>query len=124
MFASRSVIAFAAGLTAACATVESVDGARYSMASADFRDYAESVFRRQNLALSDIAFALDSTDPGSADRRRLESAEEALLEACALLNEMAVRRRDGLQSGFGGRLQAGRSVPACERAVVQASALL
>jgi hypothetical protein len=117
-----------AALTTACAGIESVDGKRYSMASADFRSYAEAVFRRQNLVMSEIAFALDSETLTADERTRIEAAEDGLFEACALLNEIAVRRRDSQRNadsgGLDGRLRAGRSVPECERAVVAAETLL
>lgn len=116
--------ALAALLAAGCASVTAVDGQRYGVGSEAFRVYAEQVFRAQNLALSELAFALDDASLGAAALAGLDAAEARLIAACGALNELAVRRRDDRRPGFGQSLEAARSVPECERAVAAADAAL
>ena len=109
----------------ACASVQSLDGTRYRVASAAFRDYVEQVFRAQNQIADELAFALEDLSPQRSDQaRRLEVAEEELLQACSGLNELAVSRRDRDRPGSRQSLKAARSAPDCERAVQQAASLL
>ena len=93
--------------------------------SAAYREYSEQVFRLQNRVASDLAFALDASDSG--DRLaydRLEQVDEALYEACALLNEVAVRRRDGRGRRLFADAKAARTAPECERAASAALGVL
>ncbi len=104
-------------MSGGCATIESADGSSMRMGSQAFREYSEQVFRLQNRIASDIAFALD--DPARLDAAQiegLEDADTALFEACALLNEVAIRRRDGGDGGIFSGIKAARSVPECESA--------
>lgn len=110
---------------AGCAAVTTADGSRLPVASDRFAAYAERVFREQNRVATELAFALEDT-PGadSTQFAALESAEEALLTACAGLNEVAAARRDGESPGVRRGLRAARQAPVCERATVEAAAVL
>lgn len=116
----RGWTVFATLLLAGCASVTALDGRRYAVTSEPFRAYAERVFRAQNAALSELAFALDEPGLARDDQDRLEAVESGLIAACGPLNEMAVRRRDEQSGGVGQSLRAARSVPDCERAVAAA----
>ena len=97
------------------------DGERLRLASADFRQYVERVFREQNRVADELAFALEA--PG-AERGELGGAEQRLLEACAGVNELATARRDGRSLGVRRSTASARSVPACERAASDAARLI
>jgi hypothetical protein len=109
-------VGVAAAFLGACASVTSVDGTRLRMGSDAFAAYVESVFRAQNTVATELAFALDEADPGTERFERLETVETELIAACAGLNELAVRRRDGRAAGGLRGAGAARSAPACERA--------
>ncbi|HEX6996639.1 MAG TPA: hypothetical protein VF322_00760 [Gammaproteobacteria bacterium] len=110
---------------AGCATVTTASGERLEVASDEFRDYAERVFREQNRVATDLAFAIeDAQTRGSDAPEALLRAEERLLEACAGLNELAARRRDQRRVGARRGLAAARQAPECEAAARDAAALL
>jgi hypothetical protein len=104
----------------ACAVVSTADGQRLRMTSPEFRAYVERVFREQNRVADEIAFALEE-GPSQGDRL---AAEQRLLEACALVNELATARRDDRRLGAGDSARAARTVPACEDATRSVAALL
>ena len=103
-----------------CAAVQTVDGERLKPTSPEFRAYVERVFREQNRVADELAFALDAVPP----RAGLAAAEQELIEACALVNELATARRDQRRLGLRRSAAGARSVPACERATEAAVALL
>jgi hypothetical protein len=114
--------ALAAGLVG-CA-VTAADGRRLALGSDEFRAYAEEVFREQNRVATDLAFALEDADAGGAVPAALAGAEDALLEACARLNELATLRRDGENVGARRGARNARSVPGCEAATRAAQGAL
>ena len=115
----------AAALLAGCAAVTTADGTRLGFGSDEFRAYVERVFREQNKTASDLAFALDdATAGGGAAPRSLADAEDALLRACAGLNELATSRRDAQHLGLHRSAAAARGAPDCERAMRSAQAAL
>ena len=117
-------LAAAAAFLAACA-VTTADGTRLGLTSSEFRAYVERVFRDQNRVASDLAFALDdATASGGAAPPKLMAAEDALLEACAGVNELATSRRDQRDLGVRKSASAARSAPDCERAARAARAAL
>jgi len=125
MPALRAVFALAVPLLAACAAVTTADGRRVAFGSSEFRSYVEAVFREQNRAASDLAFAIeDATGPDGAEPPELAAAEDALLGACAGLNELATARRDEQRLGLRQSADAARKAPACERATLAAQAAL
>jgi hypothetical protein len=124
----RSILAVpfaaAAACLAACA-VTTADGTRLGLASSEFRAYVERVFRDQNKVASDLAFALDdATASGGPAPPELVAAEDALLEACAGVNELATSRRDQEDLGVRKSANAARSAPNCERATRAAQTAL
>jgi hypothetical protein len=111
-------------LLAACA-VTTADGTRLGLTSAEFRAYVERVFRDQNKVASDLAFALDdATASGGSAPPELTAAEDALLQACAGVNQLATSRRDQEDLGVRKSASAARSAPDCERATRAAQAAL
>jgi hypothetical protein len=112
-------------LTAGCATVTTAGGEDLRISSDRFAAYAERVFREQNRVASMLAFALvDVEDEDGPAARALSAAEDDLLDACAGLNEVAARRRDGERPGVLRGLRAARGAPDCERATAAAAAVL
>ena len=120
----RALPIAAAALLAACA-VTTADGTRLGLASDEFRAYVERVFRDPNKVASELAFALDdATAAGGTEPRELATAEEALLSACAGINELATSRRDEQHVGMRRGAAAARGAPDCERATRAAQAAL
>ncbi len=109
-------------LLGGCASVEVQypDGHRTRMSKAQFKAYAERVFRHQN---STVDRLISINERGELDARLL-SAEEAMEEACrpliALVSAKAERRALALSD----KLEMPRAAPACERAVAALDALL
>ena len=89
------------------------DGQRLRLASPEFREYVERVFREQNRVADAAAFALEAS---GAQRAELAAADQDLLVACAGVNELATARRDQRGLGMRGNVRAARTVPHCERA--------
>jgi len=117
-------MAAAAALPVACA-VTTADGTRLGLTSTEFRAYVERVFRDQNKVASDLAFALDdATASGGSAPPELAAAEDALLEACSGVNELATSRRDQADLGVRKSASAARRAPDCERATRAAQAAL
>lgn len=118
------VLAAAAAFLIACA-VTTADGTRLGLTSSEFRAYVERVFRDQNKVASDLAFALDdATASGGSAPPELSAADDALLKACAGLNELATSRRDQADLGVRKSASAARSAPECERATQAAQMAL
>ena len=109
---------------AACTGVTTAGGQRLALTSEEFASYMEEVFREQNELLTEIAFVFDRDDVSDIDRGALEAAEESLLAACELLNDVAAARRDGQDPGRISESRAARGAPSCERAALQARAVL
>lgn len=105
---------------AGCAGVRTLDGQRLALTSPEFRAYVERVFREQNRLADELAFAAEGGEGGAS----LESAEQALLEACSGVNELATSRRDDARLGLRRSAAAARSVPQCEAASRAAAAAL
>jgi hypothetical protein len=103
-----------------CAAVTTADGERLNLTSPEFRSYVERVFREQNRLADELAFAAEDGEGGAA----IAAAEDALLEACAGVNELATSRRDEQRLGIKRSAAAARSVPQCETASRAASAAL
>ena len=112
------------GLLGGCAAVATVGGERLRVGSDAFADYVESVFRRQNALATELAFAMEREHFDSPHYVELESAELAMLEACAGLNEIAAGRQSRRETGRLRALRAARRAPDCERAALAAEALL
>jgi hypothetical protein len=104
-----------------CVSVTTADGQRLALTSTAFASYVERVFREQNRIADALAFALEGEAAGGAE---LIEAEQALLTACAGVNELATARRDGDSLGLKRSAANARSVPTCERAAQAAARLL
>lgn len=120
------VLPAALAALAGCATVTTADGERMAVSSPEFRDYVEAVFRAQNSVASELAFALEDAPvpPVEPADVALAAAETRLLEECARLNEIAVRRRDDERAGVRRGLAAAREAPRCEAATRAAEGVL
>jgi len=117
-------LAAAAALPVACA-VTTADGTRLGLTSSEFRAYVERVFRDQNKVASDLELALDdATASGGSAPPELAAAEDALLEACSGVNELATSRRDQADLGVRKSASAARRAPDCERATRAAQTAL
>jgi hypothetical protein len=123
--ASMSIVRFVAPWALlsilGCAAVPTADGERLRLASDEFRDYVERVFREQNRVADALAFALEA--PGG-ERDALAAAEQRLLESCAAVNELATARRDQQRLGMRRNLNAARTIPECEEAARAAAVSL
>lgn len=113
MLARHAGLLAAALILSGCAAVSTADGQRLPLTSAEFRAYVERVFREQNRLTDELAFALEDAVAPATD---LAAAEQALLEACAGVNELATARRDDRRLGMRRSTAAARSVPGCEQA--------
>jgi hypothetical protein len=120
MMGTRAPLLAATLALQGCAAVSTAAGEQLSLRSPEFRAYVERVFREQNGVADELAFALEAAPA----RPEASAAEQALLEACAGVNELATSRRDERQLGLQQRLAAARSAPDCERATLSAAALL
>jgi hypothetical protein len=121
MLVSRVSAAVAVAIAlSGCAAVTTADGERLALTSPEFRTYVERVFREQNRLADEIAFAVEDGKAGTA----IAAAEDALLEACAGVNELATSRRDEQRLGIKRSAAAARSVPQCEAASRAAVAAL
>jgi hypothetical protein len=103
---------------AGCATVRTAAGEPLRLGSDEFRAYVEHVFREQNRVGDEVAFALEAR----SSNVELAAAEQALLAACAGVNELATARRDQRRLGLRASVRAARSVASCERAARDAEA--
>jgi hypothetical protein len=106
--------------------VTTAEGERLRVASPEYRDYVEAVFRAQNRVASELAFALEDAPipPVEPSDRALAAAESRVLAACERLNEVAARRRDEERAGLRRGIAAAREAPRCEAATRAAEAVL
>lgn len=121
MSALRLWAVLAMGMLPGCAAVTTADAERLRLTSSEFRGYVERVFREQNRVADELAFALEGeAEPPPA----LAAAEQALLEGCAGVNELATAQRDSRTLGLRRSAALARGVPECERAARAAAAVL
>jgi hypothetical protein len=121
VFPTRALLLAATLGLVGCAVVVTAEGERLALTSPEFRAYVERVFREQNRVASELGFALEDA---AAPRAELAEAEQALLDACAGVNELATARRDAQSLGTRGSAARARSVPECERATAAAARVL
>lgn len=114
-------------LLAGCTRIEVryADGHSESMSKAEFKAYAERVFRRQNrvvdrLIRADAGFDGDSIEPDA----RLLRAEEAMEDACRPLIDLVSAKAEGRKLKLADKLEMPSAAPACDRAVQDVEALL
>ncbi len=99
-------------ITGCATTITTMDGRTLALNSTDFREYVERVFREQNQAATALAFAQDESS--GARYETLLELEDALLEACADLNEVAAARRDDRALGLRRQARMAATAPGCE----------
>ena len=87
-----------------------------------FASYAESVFRHQNLLISRLMM-LNENDL-LADNPDIEAAEQAMNNACHLLNEYAEKELEGKSSGFLFKREVQASIEDCDRKIQTLETLL
>ena len=120
MFLSRSKLALLTAtllLETACTTLPPAAQSFDSFAS-----YAESVFRHQNLLISRLMM-LNEND-GLAGNPDIEAAEQAMNNACQLLNEYAEKELEGKSSGFLFKREVQTSIEDCDLKVQSLETLL
>lgn len=117
---ARRYFPFSLPLLAALASCTSLPPSAQQFDS--FADYAESVFRHQNDLISRLMM-LNETEQ-LEENAEIEQAEQAMQEACQLLNEYAERESDGELIGpfFKRKVQA--SIENCDRNIQQLETLL
>lgn len=91
-------------------------------AHSSFASYAESVFRRQN-ELSSRLMMLSEADE-LPDSEVFERAEEAMSDACYLLNEYAERENSGESMSWRFEAKVQSSIEGCDASIQQMEALL
>lgn len=103
--------------TAACSTLPP-EAKKYDSFSA----YAEAVFRHQNVLTSRLMMMNSS---GTVeDSEALEDAEQAMNEACHLLNEFAEREMEGESMGFLFQRRVQSSVEDCDHKIDKLEAIM
>ncbi len=85
-------------------------------------DYAESVFRHQNAVNSRLMMLSDADLLPDTDN--FEETEQAMQDACHLLNEYAEREADGESMGLRFKAKVQSSIEACDASVQKMEALL
>lgn len=89
---------------------------------ASFAEYAESVFRHQNLLISRLMM-LNENDLLS-NNQEVENAEQTMNDACHLLNEYAEHEQEGKSSGFLFKREVQASIEDCDLKIQELETLL
>jgi hypothetical protein len=110
-----------------CANVTTYapDGRMEVRSQAEFETYAESVFRRQNEAGSQLVYIytdLESID--DASYKAITSSEERMLQACEPVNQMAVLMLNQEEPDFFFKIHFMNSLSACDVAASELELLL
>lgn len=120
------LLAAISSLMIGCVPVtQMADGRRIRATSDEFREYAATVFRRQNaasVALMDVLDTVETTDPSLA--QQILDADAALQSACADLNAAAIARRDDQKIDRSALRHLVETIPLCDVATANAEALL
>lgn len=87
-----------------------------------FSAYAEAVFRHQNVLTSRLMMMYSSG--AVVDSEPLEDAEQAMNDACHLLNEYAEHEMEGESMGFLFKRRVQSSVENCDRKIEKLEALM
>lgn len=114
------------GLLTACGVAVQPVGEDQSvrMSRSEFRDYARSVFDRQNAAVNALVFQQPELPSDSPRRDALEQAESRMIEACAPLVDAASQRQRGGGASFTERRSLPEAVVACDHATQRVERLL
>lgn len=103
--------------TTACTTLPSASKEYDSFAA-----YAEAVFRHQNDLTSRLMALSDSEQ--LEDDEAVEEAEQAMIDACHLLNEYAEMENSGESPGLFFKREVQASIETCDQKIEQLEALL
>lgn len=87
-----------------------------------FADYAESVFRHQSTVLSRLMMLSEADQ--LPDNNIFENTEQAMHDACQLLNEYAERESDGEHMGLQFKAKVQASIESCDASIQKMEALL
>ena len=87
----------------------------------NFAEYAESVFRHQNILISRIMM---SDNEAIQNNAALEDAEQSMNDACHLLNEYAERENAGESMSLFFKREVKASIENCDHKVHKLDALL
>ncbi|MBS4052751.1 MAG: hypothetical protein KGZ69_16350 [Methylomonas sp.] len=88
----------------------------------NFSDYAESVFRHQNVLISRLMMLNDSD--ALDDNEKLETAEQDMNDACHLLNEYAEHEMSGESMGLFFKREVQASIEDCDHKIRNLETLL
>lgn len=84
----------------------------------NFADYAESVFRHQNVLISRLMMMNDN------DNEKLENAEQEMNDACYLLNEYAEHEMAGESMSLFFKRKVQASIETCDQQIQNLETLL
>lgn len=87
----------------------------------NFAEYAESVFRHQNILISRI---MTSDNEAIQNNAALEEAEQTMNDACHLLNEYAERESSGESMGLFFKREVKASIENCDHSVQKLDEML
>lgn len=120
------LLAALSSLLIACVPVVQLqDGRQVRVTSDEYREYAASVFRRQNAASVALIELLDAVEvDNSSLAQQISDADAALQRDCADLNAAAIARRDGQEVDHSVQRQLIATIPQCEVSTADAEALL
>ncbi|MEM9384985.1 MAG: hypothetical protein AAGA68_07970 [Pseudomonadota bacterium] len=101
------------------------DGSTERLRGESIRAYAGEVFRRHNAASSALLEALPFLEAEAPEvAEKLLGAEETMNSACAPVDAVAVRHRDGESVDLGDQLAFARALESCERETAALETLL
>ncbi|WP_225615982.1 hypothetical protein [Methylomonas albis] len=87
-----------------------------------FSDYAESVFRHQSTVLSRLMMLSEAEQ--LPDNETFEKTEQAMHDACQLLNEYAERESDGESMSLRFKAKVQASIEGCDASIQKMEALM
>ena len=100
----------------ACATVPA--GSQHD----SFAEYAEDVFKHQNQLISRLMMLADSDEP--IESEEFETNEQAMHDACHLLNEYAEHEISGDDMSWRFKMKVQESIKACDESVRRLESLV
>ena len=115
------------GLSACAPVITTGDGERIRVSSADFREYAEQVFRTHNSVTTSMAYAIDDLEEANGSdeyREQLIDADDRMMQACAPLDEMVIARRDSRKVSVKEMVKTAELIPDCEAATRAAASMI
>lgn len=94
------------------------------VSTATLRADAEAVFREHNRVAGEIMFVLAELRPDDPNAVALTKADNAMLDACQALNDLAIAHRDQRQTGVTLGLRLPATIDACRETTAAAAVLL